>query len=368
MRGRIEQQVTMFSLKTPEQRVPKDHPIRRIKQIADRELERLSPVFDQMYSAEGRYSIPPETLLKSLLLIALYSVRGERQFCERLQYDLLFRFFLDMGIEEDAFDHSTFSKNRDRLIEHEVAQGFFEGVVEQARAARLISAEHFTVDGTLIEAWASLKSFRPKDRRGKDKGPTDGDPGNPTVNFRGERRSNETHESTTDPEARLMRKGKGKEAKLYFSGHVLMENRNGLCVDLSIAHATGTAEREEALGLLRRLAERGYRPRTLGGDKGYDVASFVESVRDEGVTPHVAQNTSNRRSSIDGRTTRHSGYGVSQRIRKRVEEIFGWGKTIGGLRRTRYRGVERTKHWAYMVGAAYNLVRMTRLLPAEAPA
>jgi len=368
MRGRIERQVTMFSLKTPEQRVPKDHPIRRIKEIADRELERLSPIFDRMYSEDGRYSIPPETLLKSLLLIAFYSVRGERQFCERLQYDLLFRFFLDMGIEEDAFDHSTFSKNRDRLIEHEVARRFFEGVVEQARAARLISSDHFTVDGTLIEAWASLKSFRPKDRKGKDKGPTDGDRGNPTVDFRGERRSNDTHESTTDPEARLMRKGVGKEAKLCFSGHVLMENRNGMCVDLSIAHATGTAEREEALALLRRLRSRGYRLRTLGADKGYDVASFVASVRDAGVTPHVAQDTSNRRSAIDGRTTRHAGYGVSQRIRKRVEEIFGWGKTIGGLRRTRYRGVERTQHWAYMVGAAYNLVRMTRLLPSGAPA
>ena len=366
MRGRIERQVTMFSLKTPEQRVPKDHPIRRIKQIADRELEQLSPVFDRMYSDDGRYSIPPETLLKALLLIALYSVRGERQFCERLQYDLLFRFFLDMGIEEDAFDHSTFSKNRDRLIEHEVARRFFEGVVEQARAARLISSEHFTVDGTLIEAWASMKSFRAKNRKQrKGGGPKDGDPGNPTVDFRGERRSNETHESSTDPEARLMRKGDGKEAKLCFAGHVLMENRNGLCVDLSISHATGTAEREEALALLGRIRDRGFRPRTLGADKGYDVASFVEEVRAAGVTPHVAQK---QRSNVDGRTTRHGGYEVSQRIRKRVEEIFGWGKTIGGLRRTRYRGVERTKHWAYMVGAAYNLVRLTRLLPAEAPA
>jgi transposase len=356
----------MFSLKTPAQRVPKDHPIRRIKEIADRELTRLSPVFDEMYSDEGRYSIPPETLLKALLLIALYSVRSERQLCERLQYDLLFRFFLDMGIEEDAFDHSTFSKNRVRLIEHEVAERFFEGVVEQARAARLISVEHFTVDGTLIEAWASMKSFLSKEDKGKRGGPTDGDPGNPTVDFRGERRSNETHESTTDPEARLMRKGKGKEAKLCFSGHVLMENRNGLCVDLSIGQATGKAEREEALALLGRLQDRGYRPQTLGADKGYDVGSFVDMVRDAGVTLHVAQNRSNRRSNIDGRTTRHAGYEISQRIRKRVEEIFGWGKTIGGLRRTRYRGVKRTQHWGYIVGAAYNLVRMTRLLPAEA--
>lgn len=368
MRGRIERQGSMLSLKTPEQRVPKDHPIRRIKEIADRELERLSPVFDQMYSDDGRYSIPPEMLLKALLLIALYSVRGERQLCERLQYDLLFRFFLDMGIEEDAFDHSTFSKNRDRLIEHEVAQRFFEGVVEQARGARLISSEHFTVDGTLIEAWASMKSFRAKDKKGKGGGPKDGDPGNPTVNFRGERRSNQTHESTTDPEARLMRKGPGKEAKLCFMGHAVMENRNGLCVDLSVALATGTAERDEALSQLQRLRRLGLRPRTVGGDKGYDAESFVAAVREAGVTPHIAQNTSKRRSNIDGRTTRHAGYGVSQRLRKRIEEIFGWAKTTGGLRRTRYRGIERTQHWAYMVGAAYNLVRMTRLLPATAPA
>jgi transposase len=364
MRGRIERQESMLSLMTPERRVPKDHPIRRIKEIADRELEKLSPVFDQMYAREGgRYSIPPETLLKSLLLIALYTVRSERQFCERLQYDLLFRFFLDMGIEEDAFDHSTFTKNRDRLIEHEVAQRFFEGVVEHARGQRLISAEHFTVDGTLIEAWASMKSVRRKDEKPEDRPPTD-DPGNPTVNFRGERRTNETHASTTDPEALLARKGKGKEAKLCFSGHVLMENSNGLCVDIAVARATGTAEREEALALLGRLQDRGFRPRTLGADKGYDVAPFVHTVQFAGVTPHVAQNTSHRRSRIDGRTTRHIGYRLSQTIRKRIEEIFGWGKTIGGLRRTRFRGAVRTGFWAYVVGAAYNLVRMSRLLGA----
>jgi transposase len=365
MRGRIERQESMLSLMTPEKRVPKDHPIRRIKEIADRELEKLSPVFDQMYASQGgRYSIPPETLLKSLLLIALYTVRSERQFCERLQYDLLFRFFLDMGIEEDAFDHSTFTKNRDRLIDHEVAQRFFEGVVEHARGQRLISGEHFTVDGTLIEAWASMKSVRPKGEKPEDRPPTD-DPGNPTVNFRGERRTNETHQSTTDPEALMARKGKGKEAKLCFSGHVLMENRNGLCVDITVVQATGTAEREQALSQLGRLEDRGFHPRTLGGDKGYDVRSFVRLVQDVGVTPHVAQNTSGRRSSIDGRTTRHVGYELSQRIRKRVEEIFGWGKTTGGLRRTRYRGVIRTGFWGYIVGAAYNLIRMARLQTAE---
>lgn len=365
MRGRAEQQETMFSLMTPSRRVPKDHPIRRIKALADGELARLSSVFDQMYDERGRYSIPPETLLKALLLIVLYTVRSERQFCERLQYDLLFRFFLDMGIEEDAFDHSTFTKNRDRLIEHEVARRFFEGVIEQARREGLISKEHFTVDGTLIEAWASMKSVRPKDEKPEDRPPPD-DRGNPTVNFRGERRSNETHASTTDPEALLARKGAGKEAKLSFSGHVMMENRNGLCVDISVAQATGTAERDEALMLLGRLQDRGFRPRTLGGDKGYDVSAFVHTVRAAGVTPHVAQNTSGRRSNIDGRTTRHAGYAVSQKIRKRVEEIFGWGKTVGGLRRTRYRGVERTDFWACIVGAAYNLLRMSKLMPQEA--
>ena len=365
MRGRAERQETMFSLMTPAQRVPKDHPIRRIKAIADRELERLSPVLDRMYDERGRYSIPPETLLKSLLLIVFYTVRSERQFCERLQYDLLFRFFLDMGIEEDAFDHSTFTKNRDRLIEHEVARRFFEGVIDQARREGLISKEHFTVDGTLIEAWASMKSVRPKDENPEDRPPPD-DRGNPTVNFRGERRSNETHASTTDPEALLARKGDGKEAKLCFSGHVMMENRNGLCVDISVAQATGTAERDEALTLLGRLQDRGFRPRTLGADKGYDVAAFVHTVQAAGVTPHVAQNTSRRRSNIDGRTTRHAGYAVSQKIRKRVEEIFGWGKTVGGLRRSRYRGVERTEFWSCIVGAAYNLVRMSRLMTQEA--
>ena len=355
----------MFSLMTPARRVPKDHPIRRIKAIADRELERLSPVFDQMYDERGRYSIPPETPLKSLLLIVLYTVRSERQLCERLQYDLLFRFFLDMGIEEDAFDHSTFTKNRDRLMEHEVARRFFEGVIEQARREGLISKEHFTVDGTLIEAWASMKSVRPKDEKPEDRPPPD-DRGNPTVNFRGERRSNETHGSTTDPEALLARKGAGKEAKLCFSGHVMMENRNGLCVDISVSQATGTAERDEALTLLGRLQDRGFRPRTLGADKGYDVAAFVHTVQAAGVTPHVAQNTSGRRSNIDGRTTRHEGYAVSQKIRKRVEEIFGWAKTVGGLRRSRYRGVERTEFWACIVGAAYNLLRMSKLMPQEA--
>jgi transposase len=365
MRGAVERQETMLSVVTPAKRVPLDHPIRRIKEIADHELARLSPLFDQMYAEHGRPSIPPETLLKSCLLIALYSVRSERQFCERLNYDLLFRFFLDMGIEEEAFDASTFAKNKERLLRADVARLFFEGVVEQAKRAHLISGEHFTVDGTLIEAWASLKSFRRKGEKAQDRPPSD-DRGNPTVNFHGEKRTNETHESTTDAEARLMRKGQGKEAKLCFSGHVLMENRNGLCVDISIAQATGSAEREEALRMLGRQQDKGLRPKTVGADKGYDSAAFVNVVQAAGITPHVAQNiTGHRGSNIDRRTTRHEGYKLSQRARKKVEEIFGWMKTVGGLRKTRYRGVERTGLWAYFVAAAYNLVRIAKLMSVQ---
>jgi transposase len=362
MRGEHKRQATMLSVIGPEERVPQDHPIRRIKALADAELKCLSPTFDAMYSRVGRPSIPPERLLKACLLIALYSIRSERQFCERLNYDLLFRFFLDMNMIDDSFDASTFAKNKERLLAADVARLFFDGVVRQAKAAKLMSAEHFTVDGTLIEAWASMKSFRPKDEdpsRGPD------DPGNPTVNFRGETRSNDTHESTTDPEARLARKGMGKEAKLAFSAHVMMENRNGLVVDIQVAEANGTAERMAAMEMLLRQKEQGMRPQTLGADKGYDAADFVEILKEEGVTPHVAQNISGRRgSNIDGRTTRHPGYAASQRIRKRVEEIFGWMKTVGNFRKTRYRGQARTGLWAYFEAAAYNLVRMAKLMPA----
>jgi transposase len=364
MRGEAERQVPLMTLTTPERRVPKDHPIRRIKQLADAELVRLSPLFDSMYSERGRPSIPPEVLLKSCLLIALYSVRSERQFCERLQYDLLFRFFLDLGLDEDAFDASSFAKNKQRLLEADVARRFFEGVVQQAKADRLLSADHFTVDGTLLEAWASLKSFRPKDESPRNRRPPD-DPGNPTVDFHGERRSNATHWSLTDLDALLTRKGKGKEAKLAFSLNVLMENRHGLCVDVSVARATGTAEREEALRMVRRQRSNGFHPQTLGADKAYDTAAFVETVRAEGITPHVAEHITERRgSNLDGRTTRHPGYALSQRVRKRIEEIFGWGKTIGGWRKSRYRGLQRNGLWAYLVAAAYNLVRMVKLMPA----
>ena len=353
----------MLSLVGPDQRVPKDHPIRRIKELADAELKRLSPVFDEMYGGMGRPSIPPETLLKASLLIALFSVRSERQFCERLDYDLMFRYFLDMNLEEESFDASTFAKNKERLLKADVARLFFEGVVRQAREAHLISSEHFTVDGTLIEAWASLKSFRPRGEKGRKKPPDD--PGNPTVNFHGEKRSNTTHESTTDPESKLARKGNNHAAKLSYSAHVLMENRNGLCADISVAPATGDAEWVEAVRMIDRQAFNGIRPSTLGADKAYDVRRFVEDLRQRGVTPHVAQQiTSHRGSRIDCRTTRHPGYAVSQRCRKKVEEIFGWLKTIGGFRKTRYRGQARTGLWGYVAAAAYNLVRMSKLLPA----
>jgi transposase len=362
MRGEVERQRTMLSVVSAEHRIAADHPLRRIKALADAELARLSPVFDRMYAERGRPSVPPERLLKACLLIALYSIRSERQLCEQLQYNLLFQWFLDLDVHAAAFDASTFAKNKARLLRADVARLFFEGVVRQAKAARLLSAEHFTVDGTLIEAWASVKSFRPKDAPPAHRPPDD--PGNPTVDFRGERRRNATHASITDSDALLARKGAGKEAKLAFAGHVLMENRHGLCVDILVTQATGTAEREAALTMVRRQRANGIHPQTLGGDKGFDSADFVAAVRAEGITPHIAQNiTTHRGSNVDGRTVRHAGYRLSQRCRKKVEEIFGWGKTIGGLRKTRYRGVARTGFWAYVVGAAYDLLRMANLLP-----
>jgi len=363
MRGEGRRQRSMLMVIDLEQRVPKEHPLRRIKQLTEAVLEELSAIFDQMYSAVGRPSIPPERLLKASLLMALYTVRSERLFCEQLEYNLLFRWFLDMELDEPSFDHSSFTTNRERLLEHEVAGEFFRGVVEQARVLKLLSSEHFTVDGTLIEAWASLKSFKRKDQNPGD-GPDD--PGNPTVNFHGERRSNQTHQSTTDPEALLARKGKGKEAKLYYSANALAENRNCLLIDFQVEPADGRAERRAAVAMAdERLA--GSRRITLGGDKGYDTREFVASCRELKVTPHVAQNlTRPGGSALDARTTRHQGYAVSQWIRKRIEESFGWMKTIGGLRKTRYRGCHRVQMHAYFVGAAYNLLRIARLVPAPA--
>ena len=363
MRGEDAKQSTMLCLMSPESLVPATHPIRRIKKLADAALRELSPVFEKMYAPTGRPSIPPERQLKATLLMALYTVRSERMFCEQLNYNLLFRWFLDMDMTEPAFDATVFSKNRTRLIAHDVAGEFFRAVVAQARAAKLMSSEHFTVDGTLIEAWASLKSFKKKDD--DDRTPPD-DPGNPSVDFHGEKRSNETHESTTDPDAKLARKGSGKEAKLAYSAHALMENRNGLIADFVMDEADGRAERRAAIAMVNETLP-GTRRITLAGDKGYDTRDFVEQCRSFNVTPHVAQNVSaRRRSAIDGRTTSVAGYAISQRVRKRVEEIFGWMKTVGNFRKTRYIGFGANQIAAYFVAAAYNLLRMSKLM--ELPA
>jgi transposase len=356
MRGKKENQIVMLSAVTPDQLVPQDHPIRKIKPIVDRALEELSPIFDRMYADTGRSSIPPEHLLKASLLIALYSIRGERQFCERLRYDLLFKWFLDLNIMDESFDHSVFSKNKARLLEHQVAREFLTKVIDEARRHHLLSQDHFTVDGTLLEAWASLKSFSSKD---EGKLPTGGEK-NPSVDFHGQQRANDTHQSTTDAETLLAKKGAGKEAKLCFAGHVLMENRNGLVTDTCLTKATGTAERESALKMLTKVP--GNHRITLGADKNYDTEDFVTTCRTWCVTPHVA---CRQTTILDGRTTRHAGYKQSQKIRKRVEEIFGWIKTIGGGRKLRYKGLARNQFWMELTVAAYNLVRMAKLLPAQ---
>jgi transposase len=363
MRGADKRQRAMLVVINPEQRIPQSHPLRRVKVLADAALKQLSPVFDQMYSAVGRPSIPPERLLKASLLMALHTVRSERLLCEQLDYNFLFRWFLDLEADEPSFDHSTFSRNRARLLEQAVADEFFRAVVAQARGLSLLSDEHFTVDGTLVEAWASLKSLRRKDAG--PSAPPD-DPSNPTVNFHGERRANATHQSTTDPEARLAKKGAGKEARLCYSANALMENRHALLVDFQVEPADGHAERRAALAMLdERLPGR--RRLTLGGDKGYDTRDFVASCRALTVTPHVAQNQARRGgSALDARTVRHPGYALSQWIRQQVEEAFGWMKTVGGLRRTRYRGRARVQMHAYLVAAAYNLIRIAKLCPAPA--
>ncbi len=362
MRGDPTQQLIMLTPVTPDTMVPADHPIRAIRTIVDRALASLSPTFNAMYDRIGRPSIPPEHLLKGMLLMSFYSIRSERQLCERLRYDLLFKWFLGLNITDDVFDHSTFSKNRDRLLEHAVAAQFFAAVREEAQRRRLLSSDHFTVDGTLLDAWASMKSVQPRD----GSGPPTGGGKNPAVDFHGQRRTNETHVSSTDPEARLARKAEGQTTKLAYAGHVLMENRTGLVVDILITEATGRAEREAALQMLDRQRRSGRA--TLGADKGYDTADFVAACRGRAVTPHVAQHTTNRRSRIDIRVTRHRGYAMSQRVRKRVEEIFGWVKTVGGGRKLRYIGVAKNQLWAHITGAAFNLVRMARLERAAAGA
>ena len=359
MRGQEEGQSAMFSYVSPEQRVPQDHPLRPIRAMVDEALKQLSPRFDALYAKTGRPSIAPERLLRALLLQILYTIRSERMLVEQLDYNLLFRWFVGLSMDEMVWDATTFTKNRDRLLAGDVAQAFFERVLDQARYRCLLSNDHFTVDGTLIKAWAGHKSFRKRGDSGN--GSTDGDPGNPTVDFRGEKRSNETHESTTDPEAHLARR-KGKESALSYQGHVLMENRNGLVVRARLTQATGTAERETAVEMIAELG--GNHRVTVGGDKGYDTKEFVECLRDLNATPHVARNTSGRSSAIDHRTVRHDGYTISQRCRKRVEEIFGWMKTIGPMRQTRFRGRRRVDWMFVLSAAAYNLVRMRNLATA----
>jgi transposase len=357
MRGADDRSDFLFSYVSPEHRVPADHPLRPMRTMTDAALERLSARFETMYSEMGRPSSPPEQLLRALLLQHLYSIRSERLLIEQLDYNLLFRWFVGLGMDEPIWDHSTFSKNRDRLVAGDVAVAFFDAVLAEARTHRLLSDEHFTVDGTLLEAWASHKSFRPKDTADR---PPD-DPGNPTVNFRGERRKNDTHQSTTDPDARLYKKGVGRPAQLAYLGHLLMENRSGLVVDTRVTPADGYGERDAALVM---IADRPGGRVTLGGDKGYDYPAFVAELRRMDVTPHVAQNTTNRRSAIDARTTRHAGYAVSQRTRKRVEEAFGWMKTIGLLRKLRHRGGPKVEWIFRFTAAAYNLIRMRNLVYA----
>jgi len=359
MRGADEQSGSMFSYVSLEQRVPPDHPLRAIRRITDRALARLSPRFGTIYINFGRPSIPPEQLLRALLLQVLYTIRSERQLIEQLDYNLLYRWFVGLGIDDAVWSATTFSKNRDRLLDGEIAAAFFEAVRLHADTARLLSHDHFTVDGTLLEAWASHKSFQPRDT--PPDGPTTG--GNVDVDFRGTRRTNATHQSTTDPDARLYKKGVGRPAQLAYGAHVLMENRSGLIVNTCVLPADGYGERDAALIMAETVP--GGRI-TLGMDKGYDYPDFIAELRQMAVTPHVAQNTTHRRSAIDHRATRHAGYAVSQRKRKLVEQIFGWVKTIGGLRKLRHRGGALVTWIFTFTAAAYNIVRLRRLLPAGA--
>lgn len=354
MRGNIKSQPELVCLISPETVVPSAHPIRTIKAQMDIVLGRMSDVFDRMYAEQGRPSIPPERLLKAKVLIGLFSVRSENLFVEQLHYNLLFRWFLDMDMTEPVFDNSTFSKNQTRLMEHDAAKIFFAQVVDLAREQGWVSDEHFSVDGTLIEAWASLKSFAPKQATPVV---TDDDPGNPSVDFRGEKRSNATHQSTTDPEARLRKKAAGQEAKLCYALHALMENRSGLYVDLRVSSAVGVTEGDAALTMLKEQTQA----RTVGADKGYHHGPFVQGCRALGIAPHVARAKGRKIAGLDGRTARTAGYVMSQKVRKRIEEGFGWMKTVGAFRKTRFKGSGRTQLSAYLVGAACNLVRMAKL-------
>lgn len=354
MRGFEDRSEVLFIYVSPESFVPEDHSLRPIRTMADKALKSLSEEFDRIYSHTGRPSVPPEVLLKSLLLQILFSIRSNRQLVEQLSYNILFRWFLGVSLEDRIWDHSTFSQNQERLIGTDIARHFLQKVLEQAKETHLLSKDHFSVDGTLIEAWASIKSFRPK-----DDGPGKGTGRNDSVDFHGKSLKNETHASTTDPESRLYRKGKGKESKLCYMGHVLMENRNGLVVDTRLTKATGTAERDAAIEMIQNLP--GMHRVTIGADKAYDTESFVARLRSFQATPHVAQNDKNRKSAIDDRTTKHPGYNISGKVRKRIEENFGWIKTIGMLRKARYRGEKKLSWFFTLAAAAYDLVRMRNL-------
>lgn len=362
MRGEDIQQHSLFSYGSLEERVPADHPLRPIRAMVDEALKGLDARFEAIYDADGRKSIPPERLLRALLLQMLYSVRSERMLMEQLQYNLLFRWFVGLSMDEAVWHPTVFTKNRDRLLAGDVAEEFFRLVLKQAQRKRLLSSEHFTVDGTLIEAWAGQKSFQACDNDDILKPPPPPDPGsNPTIDYRKQKRSNETHQSTTDPFARLFKKSKGAEAKLCYLGHLLTENRNGLVVNTRVTLATGTAERDAAVEMASEIPG-GSKRVTVGADRGYDTSGFVQALRDLKVTPHVAQHTNGRSSAIDERTTRHDGYAVSQQKRKRVEEVFGWLKTIALLHQTKFRGPDKVGWMFTFAAAAYNLVRMRNLM------
>jgi len=366
MRGEDHQQSAMFSYLSPEQRVPANHPLRKLRALVETVLTRLGPSFTTMYSRSGRPSIAPEKLLRALLLQFLYSIRSERLLMEELDYNLLFRWFVGLNMDDPVWDATVYAKNRERLLKHEVAEAFFQQVAQLAGERDLLSDEHFTVDGTLIEAWAGIQSFKKKeDSTPPPASPSSarGDPGNPEVNFHGEKLKNQTHQSTTDPEARLYKKAQGKEAKLVYLGHVVTENRNGLLVKAEVTLATGTAEREAALAMMEE--REGQKRVTLGGDKNYDVHDFVQKLRGQKVAPHVAQNNNGRSRAIDARTTRHPGYALSQRKRKRVEEVFGWLKTVALMRKVRHRGRQLVQWMFTLAAAAYNLVRLRNLVGVE---
>ncbi len=360
MRGDDEQQLDVFSYVRPEQRVPTDHPLRPLRNMADEALRELRPRFNKLYAKTGRPSIAPERLLRALLLQLLYSVRSERMLMEQLDYNLLFRWFVGLNMDDAIWDATVFTKNRQRLLDGDIADVFFAAVLKQARQRDLLSDEHFTVDGTLLEAWAGQKSFRRVDENREPPAAGNGEASNPTVNFHGEKRRNETHCSTTDPDAMLARKSRGTGAVLAYRGHLLTENRNGLVISTLTTRAYGSAERDAALLMAEALP--GTHRVTLGADKGYDARDFIDELRHMEITPHVAQNDTNRRSAVDERTTRHAGYQLSQKARKRIEEVFGWMKSIGLLRKVRYRGLERVGWMFTFTAAAYNLVRIRNLM------